>query len=300
MAKKKYKKQKSVVYKGFSCKLVDKWTAPEGGGAPLLTMPNIPHPCHNLAPRTVLGASTWNHMRNRCYFEAGYQCEICGEKVKTEFYENGAVHHQYHDDGTLPKRNFHAHEVYNIDYNKGTVEFVRAIGICKTDHVNFIHSGRMFTMYKNGDPLTTADVVLHGLEHGFKQIYEWNKEHYGEEKLRVYYTIIDYVDDPVIGEKIWELIDKYEIEFYMPNGEMYPMGNPVWEGWKLIIGNKEYPSPFHSQKDWEEAMAKNNERQTKLRESWINKFKKYKDINSVEISDDDMKKINDAEIPEGF
>ena len=131
MTAKKKKTKKSVKYKGYTCKLVNRWTAPEHGGAPLLTMPNIPHPMHNMAPRTILGAATWNHMRNRCYFESGYQCEICGEKVATEFYENGAVKHQYHDDGTLPKRALHAHELYDIDYDKGTMTFVRAVAICE-------------------------------------------------------------------------------------------------------------------------------------------------------------------------
>lgn len=300
MTKKKNKKQKTYNYKGFACKLVDKWVAPEGCCAPIITMPNVPHPLHSLAPRTILGTVTWNHMRNRCYYESGYTCEACGEKVKTEYNEDGTVHHQYHDDGTLAKRNLHAHELYTYDYDKGTARFERCVALCERCHVRFIHSGRMFTMYKQGDPLTTADKVLDGIEAGFKLIKQWNDDHYGEEKLRVYYTIIDYVDDEVIGEKIWDLIDKYEIEFYMPDGELYPKGNPVWSGWKLIIGNKEYPSKFHSRNEWEKAMAENNKKQLESRTSWINRFKKYEGLDSVDISDDDIKKINNAEIPDGF
>lgn len=297
---KKNKKQKTIIYKGFACRLVDKWVAPEDGGAPILSMPNVPHPLHNLAPRTILGATTWNHMRNRCYFEAHYTCEACGAKVKTEYYDNGAVHHQYHDDGTIAKRNLHAHELYTYDYEKGTARFERCVALCECCHVRFIHSGRMLTMYKQGDPLTTAERVLEGLEHGFEQIKKYNDEHKGGEKLRVYYAVIDYVDDPVIGEKVWDLIDKYNIEFYMPDGEMYPKGVPVWGGWKLVIGNKEYDSPFHSQKEWEKAMEKNNKEQIKSRVSWLNRFKKYEGLDSVEITEDDLKKINNTEIPDGF
>ena len=297
---KKNKKQKTIIYKGFACRLVDKWVAPEDGGAPILSMPNVPHPLHNLAPRTILGTTTWNHMRNRCYFEAGYKCEACGAKVKTEYYDNGAVHHQYHDDGTIAKRNLHAHELYTYDYEKGTARFERCVALCECCHVRFIHSGRMLTMYKQGDPLTTAERVLEGLEHGFEQIKKYNDEHKGGEKLRVYYAVIDYVDDPVIGEKVWDLIDKYNIEFYMPDGEMYPKGVPVWGGWKLVIGNKEYDSPFHSQKEWEKAMEKNNKEQIKSRVSWLNRFKKYEGLDSVEITEDDLKKINNTEIPDGF
>ena len=297
---KKNKKQKTIIYKGFACRLVDKWVAPEDGGAPILSMPNVPHPLHNLAPRTILGTTTWNHMRNRCYFEAHYTCEACGAKVKTEYYDNGAVHHQYHDDGTIAKRNLHAHELYTYDYEKGTARFERCVALCECCHVRFIHSGRMLTMYKQGDSLTTAERVLEGLEHGFEQIKKYNDEHKGGEKLRVYYAVIDYVDDPVIGEKVWDLIDKYNIEFYMPDGEMYPKGVPVWGGWKLIIGNKEYDSPFHSQKEWEKAMEKNNKEQIKSRVSWLNRFKKYEGLDSVEITEDDLKKIDNAEVPKDF
>lgn len=297
---KKSKKQKQIIYHGFACKLVDKWVAPEDGGAPILSMPNVPHPLHTLAPRTILGTTTWNHMRNRCYYEANYTCEACGAKVKTEYYDNGAVHHQYHDDGTIAKRNLHAHELYTYDYEKGTAKFERCVALCECCHVRFIHSGRMYTMYKQGDPLMTAERVLEGLEHGFQQIAKYNEEHKGGEKLRVYYAVIEYVDDPVIGEKVWELIDKYKIEFYIPNGEMYPLGVPVWGHWKLMIGNNEYASPFGSQKEWEKAMEKNNKEQIKVRASWLNRFKKYEGLDSVEITEDDLKKIDNAEVPKDF
>lgn len=296
----KDKKQKTVVYKGYTCKLVDKWVAPEESGAPIITMPNVPHPLHTLAPRTILGAQTWNHMRNRCYYEANYTCEACGAKVKTEYYDDGTVHHQYHDDGTIAKRNLHAHELYTYDYNKGTARFERCVALCECCHVRFIHSGRMFTMYKNNDPLMTAERVLGGIEHGFQQIKKYNDEHKGGEKLRVYYTIIDYVSDPVIGDKIRELIDEYDIEFYMPDGELYPKGAPVWSGWKLIIGTKGYDSPFHSQKEWEQAMAKNNERQSKLRNTWIDRFKKLEGIESVGYTKEELEIMDKIPKVEGF
>lgn len=300
MTKKKNKKQKVINYKGYNCKLVNKWVAPEDGGAPILSMPNVPHPLHGLAPRTILGTTTWNHMRNRCYYEANYICEACGAKVKTEYYEDGSVHHQYHDDGTIAKRNLHAHELYTYDYEKGTAKFERCVALCECCHVRFIHSGRMLTMYKKGDPLTTAERVLEGLEHGFQQVKQYNDEHKGSEKIRVYYTIIDYVELEELSDKVKELIDKYEIEFYIPNGEMYPLGNPVWEGWKLTIGNREYPSPYHSRKEWEKKMEENNKEQLLARKSWINRFKKYEGLDAVDITDDDIKKVEEAEVPKDF
>lgn len=302
MARRKNKKQKQIIYKGFACKLVDKWVAPEENGAPILTMPNVPHPLHGpgYQPRTILGATTWNHMRNRCYYEANYTCEACGAKVKTEFYENGAVKHQYHDDGTIPKRQLHAHELFSYDYEKGKAEFIRCVALCSQCHINFIHSGRMLTMYKKGDPLTTAEIVLAGLEHGFQQIKKYNDEHKGGEKLRVYYAIIEYVEDPVIGEKVRDLIDKYNIEFYIPNGDKYPLGNPVWGQWSVIVNGNEYKSKYKSQKDWAEAMEANNKVQLEKRKTWMARFKKYEGLDAVDISDDDMEKINDAKIPDGF
>lgn len=290
----KKKKQKTISYKGYTCKLVDKWVAPEDGGAPIITMPNVPHPLHTLAPRTIMGASTWNHVRNRCYFEACYQCEACGRKVKTEFYEDGTVKHQYHDDGEIPKRELHAHELYTYDYNKGTARFERCVALCERCHVRFIHSGRMLTMFKKGDPLMPAEKVLDGIEAGFKQIKEWNDTHYGEEKLRACSVLIDYTDSEEIGERVKKLIDKYDIEFYMVDG------TAAWQDWKLIVGNKEYPTPFKDHDDWEKAMEKNNAEQIEKNKSWYNRVKKYESIDDVQISDEDMKKINEAKIPDNF
>lgn len=293
---KKNKKQKTVVYKGYTCKLVDKWVAPEEGGAPIITMPNVPKPLHGPGhqPRTILGTTTWNHMRNRCYFEAGYKCEACGAKVKTEFYDNGAVKHQYHDDGTIPKRNLHAHELYTYDYNKGTAKFERCVALCECCHVRFIHSGRMMTMYEHKDPLMPAEAVLEGIEHGFKQIKDWNDTHKGSEKLRACSVLIDFTTDIEIGHKVQDLIDKYEIEFYMVTGDA------AWSDWKLIIGDKEYPTKYANVKEWEEAMEKNNAEQLEKRNTWAARHKKFDGIDSVNISDDDMKRVEEAEIPEGF
>lgn len=298
--KTKKKRLKWATIEGYKCKVITKWNAPDTGGVPILTMPNVPHPLHTVAPRTILGSSTWNHMRNKCYYDADYTCEVCGTKVVTEYNEDGSIKHQYNDDGTLPKRNLHAHELYSYDYDKGIARFERCVALCNVCHVNFIHSGRMLTMYKQGDPLTTKETVLHGIEHGFKQIYDWNKEHYGEEKLRVFFAILEYLKVPELHDDIEALIDKYEIEFYVPMGEMMTKDNPVWNGWKLIIGNKEYPSPFHSRKEWEDAMETQNKKQLEQRKSWINRFKKFDGLDSITITDDDMKKIDDVKIPDDF
>ena len=292
----KSKKQKTFDYCGYSCKIIDKWVAPEGGGAPIVTMPNVPKPLHGPGhqPRTIVGNSTWNHMRNRCYYESGYACEACGAKVRTEYYEDGSVHHKYNDDGTIPKRALHAHELYDYDYNKGTARFVRCVALCECCHVRFIHSGRMLTMYEKGDPLMSKERVLEGIEHGFQQIKKWNDEHYGEEKLRACWVLIDYTKDPVIGEDVKKLIDDYEIEFYIV------VGSAKWADWKLLFANKEYPTKYKDEADWAEAMAKNNAEQIEKNRTWAARVKQYESIEAVTLSDKDLKKVEEAEVPKNF
>lgn len=297
----KQKKKKWITYKGYKCKAVAGWQAPDDmSGAVLLTMPNIPHPLHTLNPRNIVGPTMWRKMRERAYKDADYTCEICGVKVATEYEEDGSVKNQYHDDGTLPKRQLHGHEVYNIDYDMGTAEFVKVFALCKKCHVDFIHSGRMLTMYKQGDPLTSAEVVLEGIEHGFRLIKQYNDEHYGEENLRAFYALIDFIDDEVIGDRVKELIEKYDIEFYIPYGAKFKKDVPKWEGWKLIYNGHQYYSPFHSREDWEKAMTEQNKKQLENRKSYIARFKKFDTLDSTELSDTDMKKIQEAKIPDDF
>lgn len=65
---------------GLSLEYVTSWAPPSSDDLrPLIAMPNIPRPCHSLAPRTVLGATEWNKMRKECYERADDTCEICGE-----------------------------------------------------------------------------------------------------------------------------------------------------------------------------------------------------------------------------
>ena len=55
-----------------------------------------------------------------------------------------------------------------------------------------------------------------------------------------------------------ELIKKYDIKFYDIPSKSFNKAN--WSKWKLIIGNREYPTPFKNQADWEEKMAENNKK----------------------------------------
>lgn len=215
-----------------------KWTAPEGGGAPLLTMPNIPKPLHGVNPRLIMGEAEWTKTRKKAYFDAGYKSEISGILCA----EPGSLH---------------AHEVYSINYVTGTCRFKKICAITPLEHVYFIHSGRAITMWKNKNPLYSTDKLLKGVENGFKLIYEWNQTHPREKKLKAYQTFLEYLKQEELREPMEELIDKYEIKFWGEDTKRMC----DWEDWKLLIPDKKtgvlkiYPTPYKDYRAWEEAMA---------------------------------------------
>lgn len=213
VAKKEYR-----YFKGFPCELIEEWKAPNEDGAPLLCMPNIPSPLHGLNPRNIVGRSVWNNIRQKCYIRADFKCEACGTKKK---------------------RGLQAHEMYSYDYKNGIATFKRLVALCETCHMRFIHSGRMFTKYKKA--LISKGDLVGGIEHGFSVIKKWNDKHDNVEKLKVSPIILDNIDKSDIGERIWELIDKYEIQFYVVKQEA------KWCDWKLVIGGKEYYSSINKQ-----------------------------------------------------
>lgn len=206
----------------------DKWECPADTGVPLLTMPNVPKPLHGLPPRVIMGKSTWDHVRKRCYFEAGYKCEICGCEP--------------------PKGQLHAHELYSYDWKAGTGKFERCIAICKQDH-DFIHSGRLITMLKNNNILYPKEYVLGVVEKGFKLVYEYNTTHRNKKPLRVYSTFLNYLEVPSIHDEMEKLIDKYEIQFYEDPDEQ-----AEWGDWKLLIGDVAHPTPYANYWEWKDAM----------------------------------------------
>lgn len=215
--------------KDYDIKLVTEWKCPEGGGAPIIAMPNIPKPLHLQNPRNLLGASTWNHMRKACYARANMTCEICGEQQEKGYCD--------------------AHELYDIDYKNGVSKFVRTICLCRKCHRYGIHSGRCITLYKAGNPLMTKEALLSGAENVFHLINEYNKDHPGAD-LRVYRTFLDYLKCDDLREEMEALIDKYQVKFYMEDEKK----TAKWGDWKLIIGSKEYPTPYKNEKEWKKAM----------------------------------------------
>lgn len=263
------------LYKEFDVKLVTKWTPPEGDDLrPLIAMPNIPKPLHGQAPRTLLGVSTWNHIRKRCYALADNTCEICGDKPEN-------------------LRHRHAHEVYDIDYEKGTAKFIRAFCICALDHLGCIHTGRAITLFKDKNPLYPREFLLDGAEKAFKTISEYNKDNPGAD-LRAYTTFLDYLRVPELEQPMRELIKKYDVKFYMED----PKKTAKWGQWKLLIGDREYPTPYKNEKTWRQAMVEAGKKDSYRIYGAMKK--KFTSVDDVEITEHDLQKIEKAEIPEGF
>lgn len=213
----------------------EKWQAPTGSGAFIISMPNVPRPLHGMPPRKIMGQAAWDKMRKRCYYDAGYKCEACGAEP-----ERGGLD---------------AHELYTIDWKEGTSTFVRCVALCKKCH-SFIHSGRLITLYKQGNPLYTREIVLNIVEHGFKIISEHNKK-YGDD-LKVYATFLEYLKVPDLTAEMTYLIKKYNIHFYCE-----PLKIAAWKDWRLVWRGKEYYTPYANEGAWEKAMVEYGKTDTK-------------------------------------
>ena len=190
----------------------------------------------NCNPRTIMGEVAWTKARKRAYYNAGYKSEISGIISATP--------------GSL-----HAHEVYDINYVTGECTFKRICAITPMEHVYFIHSGRMLTLWKNKNPLYTTKKVLEGVENGFKLINEWNKTHHRNQKLKAYQTFLEYLKQDELRGPMEKLIEKYDIEFWGEDEKRMC----DWGDWKLMIvkeGRKPevYPTPYPDYAAWEEAM----------------------------------------------
>lgn len=222
---------------GIDLKLVTHWECPEDNGPAILTMPNVPHALHGhgLQPRTILGRTTWDHMRKKCYYDAGYKSEVSGVEP--------------------PKGQLHAHELFSYDYEKQEGVFIRCVALAKIEH-DFIHSGRLLTLFRRGNPLYPKSYVLNVIENGFNIISTYNREHPDEEPLRCFATFLSALEIPDLMQEVDELIKRYGIKFYGAKLSEHKK----WKGWHVIIGNSRYGTPYESQSDWEKAMELENNR----------------------------------------
>lgn len=233
------KNELTELQNSFDLIKVDYWECPTENGVPILTMPNIPMALHGkgLQPRTIYGRTAWDMMRKAAYERAGYASEISGEVPE--------------------KGRLHSHELFDYDYARQEGVFKRCIALTKLEH-DFIHSGRLITLYRMGNLIIPKSYLLKVVENGFSLIYKYNKEHSDQEPLRAYATFLEYLDRDDLRDEMVELIRKYDIKFYK---EHIPKGKR-WKGWHVIVGTKRYNSPYTCQSDWEKAMEEANKHDT--------------------------------------
>ena len=259
----------------YDIKKVTRWSPPASKDLrALIAMPNIPKACHGLAPRTLLGPTAWDAMRRECYDNANDTCEICGRKP-------------------VNLRQKHAHEVYKIDYKKGTSTFARCVCCCALCHLGGIHTGRAITLFKQGNPLYPKEFLLEGAENAFTIISSYNKDH-PKADLRAYATFLDYLKCDELRAPMEALIKKYNIKFYQEDFAQLA----TWGKWKLIIGEEEYPTPYKSKKEWERAMAEASRSDTAR--IYATRMKKFTGLDEIDITEKHLEQIENAEVPEGF
>lgn len=211
---------------------VSEWVAPDVDGAPLLCVPNIPKPLHQLAPRLIEGKDTWDTMRKTCYREAHFSCQACGKY--------------------LGPTKCQAHEVYSIDYERQFSKFERCVCLCPSCHMVFIHSGRAITMYKKGEFSMGRLVVA--IRKGFKLIHQYNQTASETTKLRVCGTILGWTKEPDVAEWLIPLIDEYNIQFFSPIHAYEDKAH--WDKWRLVYNSKLYSPVYANGKAWAENVGK--------------------------------------------
>lgn len=248
---------------GLDLKFVTRWNPPEGDDLrPLIAMPNLPRPTHGegMQPRTIFGTAAWNKTRKRCYRAANDTCEICGDKPDNTRFR-------------------HSHEVFAIDYEKGTSTFIRCFCVCAQCHLSCIHNGRALTLYSKGVSYMTAEKLLTGAEKAFSIVRDYNKDHPGSD-IRLYSTYIEYLKHMELRVPLLNLIKQYGVKFYMED----PKKTAKWKDWRVVINEKEYHTPYKNEKEWEKAMEQRNYNDTLNKDGL-----KIKELSAKEVAEEHNK-----------
>lgn len=225
----------------YVAKAITKWEAPDKNDVRVLGMPPIFEAVQGKGcqPRTIERPSVWDKMRKRCYFNAGYKCEVCGAEPDA----------------------LHAHEVFSTNYKTGEAKFERLICLCKTCHLLVIHTGRALTRYKHGDPLYSKERLLKGAEHAFKLVSEYNKTH--KDELLLSPGLFAYTREKELAEPMKKLIEKYKVHFYsIPKAK----DQAPWGEWHVLYKGKKHPTPYKDHDDWEQKMADLNKKEGRFKQ----------------------------------
>lgn len=187
----------------------------------LLASPNIPKPLHGVNPRTILGKQWWDDVRKKAYATHDYKCWACGvPKQNAEYYKH-----------------LEAHEDYDFNWQTGKVELREIVALCHSCH-NFIHSGRLYSIYLGGE--ISKNKVTHILERGFDICLRNNiKPYFGSYLIQN--LLLGYSEkEAMIDAKTKGWFAKVEAN---------------WDQWHLVIEGKQYFSPFKNIEDWKSYFA---------------------------------------------
>ena len=172
----------------------------------LLLCSNIPQPLHGAAPRVILGSKWWNETRQAAYASTEFRCLACGVP------KHLALGHQW----------LEGHELYKINYQRGTMIYVETVPLCHYCH-NYIHDGRMTAMVEKGELSAVR----------FKTIIQ-----HGDRVL-----LAAGLSRPTHAQRLEAIVRK------MLDGKV-----ARWEKWRLVIDGKSYPPKFKTEAQWREAM----------------------------------------------
>jgi hypothetical protein len=189
---------------GLKGKLLRRLPCPLKLRPELLLHPNLPKPLHGVNPRTINGQNWWDRTRRAVYKTTEFCCLACG----------------VHKSEAKSRQWMEAHEVYDINYEKGQAKFIEVVPLCHFCH-NFIHSGRMQALLDKGMLHHSKYIII--IQHGDRILRAA-----GLEKKSHLERELEFIDRERQG-KVAE-----------------------WSRWRLRIGRKLYPPIFKSMKEWEE------------------------------------------------
>lgn len=160
----------------------------------LLLHPNIPMPLHGRNPRTINGVNWWNRERRKVYKSTEFHCLACGT----------------HKEQARSRQWLEAHELYEIDYEKGIAVFTEVVPLCHYCH-SFIHSGRLQTLLEQGKLHHSKFVSI--IQHGDRILKEaglTKKSHFERDR-----ELQEMIANGLVAEwSRWRL--KFEGKLYRP------------------------------------------------------------------------------------
>lgn len=171
----------------------------------ILLCPNTPKPLHGVVPRVILGATWWNRTREEAYRSTNYHCIACG------------VHKFY----AKSRKWLEGHELYDIDYRKGTSTYIKTVPLCHFCH-NYIHDGRLLRLLQKGEIHHAKYVAI--IQHGDKILAAAG---------------LCKSSKPDRDAEVKKLEKK---------GLIAP-----WHKWRLILNGKVYKTPYKDETAWREA-----------------------------------------------